>query len=134
MNSKDMDGNIASRLRMVTAIAPGAIAIAQPDGPPNETGDRDYALTTFKSLDDRSESIARGLAKWGVKPGMRIVMLVPFSASFIELVFALLKAGVVVVLIDPGMGRKHLVKCLSEAKPDGFLGIPKAQALSLIHI
>ncbi len=129
MNSKDMDGNIASRLRMVTAIAPGAIAIAQPDGPPNETGDRDYALTTFKSLDDRSESIARGLAKWGVKPGMRIVMLVPFSASFIELVFALLKAGVVVVLIDPGMGRKHLVKCLSEAKPDGFLGIPKAQAI-----
>ncbi len=58
-----------------------------------------------------------------------MAMLVPFGASFIELVFALMKAGVVTVLIDPGMGRKHLVKCLSEAEPDGFVGIPKAQAI-----
>ena len=34
-----------------------------------------------------------------------------------------------VVLIDPGMSRKHLIQCLSDAKPDGFMGIPKAQAI-----
>jgi acyl-CoA synthetase (AMP-forming)/AMP-acid ligase II len=60
---------------------------------------------------------------------MRMAMLVPFGAGFIELVFALLKAGLVVILIDPGMGRKHLAGCLSEAEPDGFVGIPKAQAV-----
>ena len=124
-----IDGNVASRLRVVTSLAPGAIAIAEPDGPPQTDGARSYALTTFGSLDQKSDDIARGLIAWGVKPGMRMAMLVPFGAAFIELVFALMKAGVVTVLVDPGMGRKHLVRCLSESAPDGFLGIPKAQAI-----
>ncbi len=63
---------------------------------------------------------------------MRLVMLVPFGASFIELAFALLKAGVTSVLIDPGMSRQHLVQCLSDAEPDGFVGIPKAQAIRTV--
>lgn len=126
------DGNVAQRLRVVTALAPGAVAIAQPDGPPQPDGARSYSLTTFGSLDQRSDEIAKGLLQWGVKPGMRLVMLVPFGAGFIEIVFALLKAGVVAVLVDPGMGRKHLVKCISDAKPDGFVGIPKAQAIRTV--
>lgn len=130
--TKPTDGNVAARLRIVTAIAPGAIAIAEPDGPVQADGSRSYALTTFGNLDERSEAIARGLAAWGIRPGMRLVMLVPFGGVFIELVFALLKAGVVVVLVDPGMGRKHLVRCLSESKPDGFIGIPKAQAIRTV--
>ena len=129
MSSHVRDGNVASRLAVVTALAPGAIAIAEPSGPPARDGTRSYTLTTFQNLDDRSERIARGLIRWGIRPGMRIAMLVPFGGQFIELVFALLKAGVVVVLIDPGIGRKHLVKCLSDARPDGFVGIPKAQAI-----
>jgi olefin beta-lactone synthetase len=123
------DGNIAARLRVVTALAPGAIAIAEPDGPPQADGSRSYAVTTFGNLDARTDAIARGLAAWGVRPGMRLAMLVPFSSRFIELVFGLLKAGAVAILIDPGMGPKHVVRCLSEAEPDGFVGIPKAQAI-----
>ena len=34
---------------------------------------------------------------------MRLVLMVPQSIDFIALVFALFKAGVVTVLIDPGM-------------------------------
>ena len=127
-----VDGNVAGRLSMVASLAPGAIAIAEPDGPPQPDGNRSYALTTFGALDQRSDEIAKGLIEWGVKPGMRIAMLVPFGAGFIELVFALMKAGVVTVLVDPGMGRKHLVRCLSDANPDGFMGIPKAQAVRTI--
>ena len=129
---RKIDGNVAARLRIVASLMPSAIAIAQPDGPPTDSGQRSYSLTTFQNLDTRSETIARGLIRWGIKPGMRIAMLIPFGASFIELTFALLKAGVVVVLIDPGMGRKHLVRCLSDAKPDGFMGIPKAQAIRTV--
>jgi acyl-CoA synthetase (AMP-forming)/AMP-acid ligase II len=129
MSSQVRDGNVASRLAVVTALAPGAIAIAEPSGPPAADGNRSYTLTTFQKLNDRSETIARGLSRWGLRPGMRLAMLVPFGAQFIELVFALLKAGVVVVLIDPGIGRKHLVRCLADARPDGFVGIPKAQAI-----
>lgn len=123
-------GNVAARLTRIAKMLPGGIAIAEPSGPPKKSGqDRDYALTTFKTLDQRSTRIARGLTAWGVEPGMRLVSLVPFGAQFIELVFALMKAGVSVVLIDPGMDRKHLVNCLQEINPDGFVGIPKAQAI-----
>ncbi len=129
MSDKQIDGNVAARLRIVASLMPGAIAIAQPDGKPGQDGLRNYALTTFQSLDESSQAIARGLVAWGIRPNMRLVMLVPFGASFIQLAFALLKAGVTMVLIDPGMNRKHLIQCLSEAKPDGFVGIPKAQAI-----
>lgn len=127
MNKKVSDGNVAARLRLVTSLAPGAIAIAEPDGPPTADGSRSYALTTFGNLNERSDAIAKGLLAWGVRPGMRLAMLVPFGANFIELVFALMKTGVVTVLIDPGMGREHMIRCLSEAEPDGFVGVPKAQ-------
>jgi acyl-CoA synthetase (AMP-forming)/AMP-acid ligase II len=121
--------NVAARLSMWAKRLPGAIAIAEPAGPVQADSARSYNLTTYKDLDDQSDRIALGLIRWGVRPGMRIVMLVPFGAMFIRLTFALLKAGAVVVLIDPGMGRKHLVNCLSESEPDGFVGIPKAQAI-----
>lgn len=123
-------GNVADRLTKIARLLPSGIAIAEPSGPVKKFGqDRDYSLTTFKTLDQRSTQIARGLKAWGVQPGMRLVSLVPFGAQFIELVFALMKAGVSVVLIDPGMDRKHLVNCLRDVNPDGFVGIPKAQAI-----
>lgn len=126
-------GNVADRLTKIAQMLPGAIAIAEVAGPPKSDGtDRDYALTTFKSLDQGSTAIAKGLAAWGIRPGMRLVSLVPFGAHFIELVFALMKAGVSVVLIDPGMNRKHLVNCIAEIRPDGFVGIPKAQAIRTV--
>ncbi len=59
-------------------------------------------------------------------------MLVPFGSEFIQLVFGLLKAGVTMVLIDPGIDRKHLVGCLADARPDGFVGVPKAQAVRTV--
>jgi len=126
-------GNVADRLTKVAQMLPGAIAIAEVAGPPKDDGtDRDYSLTTFKALDQGSTTIAKGLTTWGIRPGMRLVSLVPFGAQFIELVFSLMKAGASVVLIDPGMDRKHLVNCIAELRPDGFVGIPKAQAIRTV--
>ncbi len=130
--TKVTEENVAARLKTVASLMPSAISIAEPEGPVQSDGARSYRIRTFEALDRRSDDIAKGLSEWGVKPGMRIVMLVPFSGLFIEIVFALLKAGVVVVLIDPGMGRKHLIRCLSEAKPDGFFAVSKAQAIRKI--
>ena len=130
--TKVIEENVAARLKTVASLMPSAISIAEPEGPVQSDGARSYRIRTFEALDRGSDDIAKGLSEWGVKPGMRIVMLVPFSGLFIEIVFALLKAGVVVVLIDPGMGRKHLLRCLSEAKPDGFFAVSKAQAIRKI--
>ncbi|TWU67464.1 fatty acid CoA ligase family protein [Crateriforma conspicua] len=121
--------NIASRMSMMASLTPSAVAIAQPSGPPVPAGERGYDVTTFGELDQRTDRIARGLVKWGIRPGDRLVMLVPFGGEFIQLVFGLLKAGATMVLIDPGINKKHLVQCLADARPDGFVGIPKAQLI-----
>ena len=60
---------------------------------------------------------------------MRLVLMVPQSIDFISLVFAMFKAGVVTVLIDPGMGRSNILKCLAEVEPEGFIAIPLVQAV-----
>ena len=52
--------------------------------------------------------------------------------TFISLVFALFKAGAVIVLIDPGMGRTNLVRCLSDADPQGFIAIPLVHAIRVV--
>ena len=83
----------------------------------------------MSDLDRRSSSIAAGLQSMGIGPGKRIGLLVRFGEDFIALVFAVLKSGATLVLIDPGMGRKNLIECLSATQPDGFIAIPIAHAI-----
>ncbi|QEG43507.1 fatty acid CoA ligase family protein [Roseimaritima ulvae] len=124
-----VDRNVARRLSKVARLVPSGIAIAQPEGRPPASGPRSYQAVTFEELDQRTDAIARGLLDWGVQPGMRLAMLVPFGTDFLTLTFGLLKAGVVVVLIDPGMGRRNMIRCLQDASPDGFVAIPQAHAI-----
>ncbi len=88
-----------------------------------------YRTMTFRELDEDSDRLAAGLLAHGARPGMRLVLLVPPGIDFISLVFAMFKAGLVSVLIDPGMGRRNLLTCLSEVQPDGFVTVPLAQAV-----
>lgn len=119
--------NVAQRLAAHAAQRPQQLAIIQPDG---RTGDRyRYRQMTFAELDQDSNRIASGLARMGVAPGTRMALLVRPSLEFISLVYALLKSGAVMILIDPGMGRKNLVRCLAEAEPEGFIAVSLAQAV-----
>jgi acyl-CoA synthetase (AMP-forming)/AMP-acid ligase II len=120
--------NVGRRLSDTAAKNPHGIAIAMPRGR-DSAGKRIYQTLTFKQLDDDSNLLADGLMSMGVRPGTRLVLMVPPSIDFISLVFALFKAGVVTVLIDPGMGRANLIRCLAECDPEGFVGIPLAQAV-----
>ena len=64
--------------------------------------------------------IAAGLIADGIGRGTRAAVMVPPGLDFFSLVFGVFKAGVVPVLIDPGMGVKSLGKCLDEAEPKLF--------------
>jgi acyl-CoA synthetase (AMP-forming)/AMP-acid ligase II len=86
----------------------------------------DYDTLTFAQLDLLSGQLARGLDHFGVRRGIRTVLMVRPSLDFFALTFALFKVGAVPVLIDPGMGIRNLGKCLAEARPEAFIGIPKA--------
>jgi len=112
--------NVATQLASAAKDRPDAVAIVAP----RRGG---YDTITFRELDHDSNRIARGLQAIGVTPGTRLALLVPPSIDFITLVFALLKSGAVTILIDPGMGKKNLLQCLTDSRPEGFVAIAKGQ-------
>ncbi len=83
---------------------------------------------TFRQLEEVSNQLALGFQRLGIRRGTRTALMVPPSLDFFALTFALFKLGAVPVLIDPGIGVWNLGKCLAEAGPQAFIGIPKAHA------
>jgi acyl-CoA synthetase (AMP-forming)/AMP-acid ligase II len=130
--------NVADRLTKIAAAMPDAVAVACPHHSSLGYGVRRgasglrYAMTRFAEMDAEATRLARGLAAWGVPPGTRLALLVRPGIEFVTLVFALLRAGIVIVLIDPGLGRRNVIRCLQEAKPEGFVAIGLAQAARLL--
>ncbi len=120
--------NVADRLTRIAGAMPTAVAVACP-GHGDVAGQHSYATCTFAELEADATALARGLVDLGVTPGMRLVLLVKPGIEFVKLVFALLRAGATTVLIDPGMGKQHLVNCLSAVEPAGFVAISPAQAV-----
>jgi acyl-CoA synthetase (AMP-forming)/AMP-acid ligase II len=122
----DLRVNVTDRLTAIAAQMPEAIAVACP------RGNKSFATITFAELDVDATWLARGLADWGVPPGTRLALLVRPGIEFVTLVFALLRAGMVIILVDPGLGRRNLVRCLAAVEPEGFVAIPVAQAARLL--
>jgi len=131
--------NVSDRLTESARQWPDRVAVAMPGGRAGRGGadrdggrHRDYRQVTFAELEADVARIARGLVALGVRPGTRLVLLVRPGIDFVALVFALLRSGAVAVLIDPGMGRRHLVRCLADVEPDGFVAIPPVQAVRAV--
>ena len=120
--------NVGQMLTEAARAFPDFIAVAQA---PRRTGRgrESYQQMTFRQLDDWACSIAAGFQKAGVRPGTRLALLVPPGIDFVAIVFAMMKAGAMSILIDPGMGKTNLVRCLSESDPQGFVGVAKAQLM-----
>jgi acyl-CoA synthetase (AMP-forming)/AMP-acid ligase II len=83
---------------------------------------------SYEELDRLSDTCARGLAVIGIERGDRVALLVRPSPQLFVLAFGLLRRGAVPVLIDPGIGRAPLARCLAEAGPNAFIGV------SLAHV
>ncbi len=123
--------NIAASLPQMARERPDQPAIVETVGR-DAAGQRLFATLTFAELDARTDQIARGFAQLGLRPGERIVVMVKPSRDFFAVMFGLWKAGLVPVLIDPGLGRKQLKQCLAEVAPDGFIGVPLAQLARVV--
>ncbi|HEB49586.1 MAG TPA: peptide synthase [Desulfobulbus sp.] len=70
------------------------------------------------------------LARQGICPGDRVLLMVRPSMEFICLTFALFRLGAVVILIDPGMGTRNLLRCIGRVRPRFLVGIGRALLLS----
>jgi acyl-CoA synthetase (AMP-forming)/AMP-acid ligase II len=123
--------NIAACLPEMARRQPHALAVVFPQGLDSQ-GKRAYTHLTYAQLDAQSDAMARGLQRAGLTRGMRTVLMVKPSLPFFALTFALFKAGIVPVLIDPGLGTRQLKTCLAEARPEAFIGIPAAHAARIV--
>lgn len=129
----DNDANICRHLKHAAHVIPHHLAVAvqkaQSSGVFNQSGalsNLSYQELDFVSLDRQSDAIAFALNAHGIKRGMKAVLMVTPSLDFFALTFALFKAGIIPILVDPGMGIHNLKQCFVEAAPDAFIGIPKA--------
>ncbi len=84
---------------------------------------------TFKELERESNRLASGMIQSGMKPGERVLLMVPYGIDFVTLTFAMFKAGLIPVLIDPGLGKKNVLKCIQQVQPQGMVAIPLAHAI-----
>ncbi len=109
--------NIAGKLSKIAAVYYDKIGLIEA---------RSGNSYTFGELEKRSNQYASYLYSQGVEPGTRVMLMVSPSADFICLTFALFRLGAPVILIDPGMGYKNLLRCIEGVRPDFFIGIPKA--------
>ena len=112
--------NVTDRLAKFAQGRPDAIAVVCPKRRSSRVRKQHrgisnslYETITFAELDADVTRIADGLTTWGVPKGTRLALLVKPGIDFVTLVFALLRAGMVIVLVDPGLGRRNLVECLS---------------------
>jgi len=123
--------NIADRLSEFARQIPDNPAVIQCRR--NRRGRMAYHQITVGELDSQSPQLAKALLKRGLTRGQNIVLMVPPGLTFFSLTFALFKAGAIVVLIDPGMGRSRIFECLEEIEPDGFAGVPLVQIVRCLN-
>ena len=119
---------VAGYLPGMAESQPDATAIYLATSGKDEQGRKKYLEITYRELDDRSEHIALGLLELGFEKGMRTVLMVKPSPELFALTFGMFKAGIPPVMVDPGIGMKHLKACLFKADPAAFIGITPAHA------
>ena len=100
----------------------------------------DWITVTYAQLLDSVQRFSSGLQALrsnsgqacSLTPGMSAVLMTPPSADFFALAFALLKHGIIPIIVDPSIGMKNVTECLKEAKPDIFIGNTLTHSLRII--
>lgn len=122
--------NIADRLSEWARRTPDKKAVVAVTG--RRGGQPVYEHFTFAQLDERAGRYAAGLHRVGIRKGVRTVLMVTPGLEFFALVFALFRVGATLVLIDPGIDKKALAKCLKEVEPEAFVGMSLAHVARLV--
>ena len=125
------NANIARHLGLMAVAQPEACALKVPRGR-TRRGEIDYLALTFGELDAEVGAWHGRLARAGLQPGDRALVMVPPGLPLIASVFALFSLGAVPVVIDPGMGLKNFLTCVARSRPRVLVGVIFARLLSRI--
>ncbi len=127
----DKTVNVANLLKKKVDLHPFKRAVVYPAGW-DEDNRVAYTHLTFLQLDEESDCLAHGLESVGIKRGVRTIIMVKPCLEFFVLTFALFKTGAVPVMVDPGMGKRNMVRCIEQSQAQAFIGIPQAHLLRYI--
>lgn len=118
--------SIANLIDQFTERAPYKKALFYPlVSKKDEDSETYYKHLTYAALRERAEKVTDGLRKRGVRKGTKVLLFVRPSLEFPVLAYALFKIGATAILIDPGMGRKNLFKCIKDVKPEVLIAVPE---------
>ena len=122
--------------------------VAATSGPPTKklwaelevrAGDHSAAVTevgavsvSWAQLHHRVMALAGGLARAGVGPGDRVALLVPPSPELTAVVYAVWRAGAVIVVADQGLGLAGMGRALRGASVDHVIGTAKGLAAARV--
>lgn len=123
--------NIAGQLTAMSQRTPDKPAVVWTVG--RQAGRARYAHVTFKTLEQETDRYAHGLAAAGMTRGTRTILFVTPGPDFFALVFALFKIGAVPVMVDPGIGRQQMRRCLTEVEGEAFIGVPLAHLFRTLY-
>jgi len=87
---------------------------------------------TFKQLADQVEAVSSHLQGHGLRAGSKVLCLAMPSFDFTTFIFSLIQIGAIPVLIDPGVGRRRLLDCIEQVKPDFMFCDPLPYLLKLL--
>ncbi|BEP12643.1 alpha/beta fold hydrolase [Acidothermaceae bacterium B102] len=90
-----------------------------------EVGGRSVSWRVFHR---RVAEVAAGLIAHGVAPGDRVGLLVPPSADLALAVYAVWRAGAVIVVADKGLGVRGMGRALRSARVDHLIGTAEGLA------
>lgn len=91
-----------------------------------------YHSITFKEFHCLTNQYANGFKSQGVVKGARVLIMVKHTLDFYAVVFALFKVGAVPIVIDPGMRKRDLLKCIQQAEAFALVSIPLGHLISKI--
>lgn len=85
---------------------------------------------SFDELNQRVTATAAALTRGGIAPGDRLASLVPPGIELMVLVYACLRAGIVIVAPDAALGLDGMRRALRSSRPDVIVGDWRGLALA----
>src|SRR4051812_7310908 len=103
---------------MIHAHSLGRAAALFPDRAALWSGDK---WLTFAELDHRVARVAGALSQHGFTHGDRLAVLMPNGTDYLELVYACVRLGVIVVPLNVRLSVVELDRILADARPRGLI-------------
>ena len=114
--------NLASLVLRHARTAPDRPALVVPIDW-DDAAVRDAQELTYGELERRVAAVAAGLRRSGLREGDRVVVMIPVRVELYVLALALLAAGMVVVLVDAGMGTRRVVQAIRDSRAAAIVSV-----------